>query len=157
MEGDVGGRGDREERTEGSVRELSHTADIGFRVEASTLADLFRLAASGLVAALGTEPAGESRREERIRLARPDLERLFVAWLRELLHGAMAGRSVPSVKEIAVEEDANGDVARISARVAWRAWGPETDPEREIKGVTYHGLEVRREDDRWHATVVLDV
>ncbi len=138
----------------GRIQELEHTADVGFRVEASAPAELFELAATGLVRALGLEAAeGEAVDEARVELARPDPERLLVAWLRALLGRAMAGGAVPAatVERIALE----GPQPSLSARVRWQPVA--AGPAREIKGVTYHGLEVAPADGGWHASVVLDV
>lgn len=138
----------------GRIHELEHTADVGFRVEASTPTELFELAAAGLVLALGLEPAeGQAADETRVELARPDPERLLVAWLRALLGRAMAGGAVPeaTVERIALE----GPQPSLSARVRWRPVA--AGPTREIKGVTYHGLDVAPADGGWHASVVLDV
>lgn len=138
----------------GHVEELAHTADVGFRVEAGTSERLFELAAVGLVRALGLEPGeAEGVPEERVELARPDRERLLVAWLRELLGRSTAEGSVPRATVEAA--DLEGPEPRLRARVRWLP--AASGPVREIKGVTYHGLEVEREGEGWHATVVLDV
>ena len=138
----------------GHVEELAHTADVGFRVRAETPERLFELAAVGLVRALGLE-AGEEEaaEEERVDLSRPDRERLLVAWLRELLGRAMAEGTVPRAEAESVNLD--GDDVRVRARVRWSP--AASGPAREIKGVTYHGLEVEQSGEGWHATVVLDV
>lgn len=139
------------------VQDLAHTADIGFEVEAASLPRLFELAAEGLVEALGLENArgGVDRApdRERIRLERPDVERLLVAWLRELLHRCTAERGVPEGTRVRLSGG-----TELDAEVAWGEWTTETAPVREIKGVTYHGLAVERRDDgTWHARVLLDV
>lgn len=166
-----------------AVHELDHTADIGFEVEASSLDGLFRLAARGLVSALGVDPAADadepeaeagapgaeaagadepapdgappSEPPEELTLERPDLERLLVAWLRELLHRSTAERLLPEVERVRVREPEGGHPPSLAARIAWRPCSD--DPVREIKGVTYHGLRVRKREDAWHARVVLDV
>lgn len=138
------------------VRELPHTADIGFEVEAPSLARLFALAAEGLVSALGVEAGAGPGAEEEVALSRPDLERLLVAWLRELLHRATTEDRVPVVRGVEVRTG-EGDGGRLRARVEWREWAEGTGPEREIKGVTYHDLAVEEDEDGWHARVVLDV
>lgn len=142
------------------LRELAHTADIGFEATAASPEELFEAAARGLVQALGLEPAGASGGAavdvDELEISRPDGERLLVEWLRELLAGAMSGRGVPAadVDEVALPD---GDAPFLRARVRWRPAAGE-GPGREIKGVTYHGLVVERRDDgRWHARVVLDV
>ena len=140
------------------LRELSHTADVGFEVEAPDLEGLFEGAARGLVDALGLSPADEAPDARpdarRVHLARPDLERLLVHWLRELLARAMAEGGVPEAAVRQVRSD--GEEASLRAEVRWRPSSPD-GPAREIKGVTYHGLRVARGDEGWHARVVLDV
>lgn len=171
----------------GTLHSLSHTADVGFEVEAASLDELFELSVGGLLACLGATaheaPSGDEPsdrepvdakapgrsptggEESRMELDRPDLERLLVAWLRELLYRATETSSVPRVASLQVEPAADrpaGDVpaaggsARLEAHLRWEPM--EGGPTREIKGVTYHGLDVSRgEDDRWHARVLLDV
>jgi SHS2 domain-containing protein len=103
---------------------------------------------------LGHEAGPDVLEEEAIRLERPDTERLLVAWLRTLQEGAERRGAVPAPMSIELEWEASG-AARLDARVAWHRRA--TDPVREIKGVTYHELEVREQDGRWEAIVVLDV
>lgn len=138
----------------GRLRELKHTADVGFRVEAASPEELFELAAEGLVRALGLEPGPPAEGEpERIELSRPDPERLLVAWLRELLARAQVDGTVPSAAVEAVT--LGGPAPRLEARIRWSP--AASGPVREIKGVTYHGLELARDPAGWHASVVLDV
>lgn len=170
----------------GTLHSLSHTADVGFDVEAETLDELFELSVGGLLASLGataregergeavggSAPAGASGartvgggaagggvvggEESVMELDRPDLERLLVAWLRELLYRATETSSVPRVAALEVTPPEDGP-ARLEARLRWVPM-EGSGPAREIKGVTYHGLDVARGDEgRWHARVVLDV
>lgn len=166
----------------GTLHSLSHTADVGFEVEAASLDELFELSVGGLLACLGATahqapPGDESgggepldakppdrgsaeATESRMELDRPDLERLLVAWLRELLYRATETSSVPRVASLRVAPAADGPAgdgpARLEADLRWEPM--EGGPTREIKGITYHGLDVSRgEDDRWHARVLLDV
>lgn len=138
------------------VRELAHTADIGFELQAAGLDRLFELAARGLAGSIGAEPASEPTEapDEEIRLSRPDLDRLLVAWLRELLYRSTTSRTVPLDVRVTVAER-EGAFA-LEAHVGWAPWDGE-GPSREIKGVTYHGLRVEERDGTWHAQVVLDV
>lgn len=140
-----------------TVRELPHTADVGFEVRAPSLEELFAGAARGLVAALGTQSAEGTAGDasESLHLHRPDLDRLLVHWLRELLARASARGEVPRVEVEEVEATGAGGDARLRATVAWLP--AASGPTREIKGVTYHGLAVERDGQDWHARVVLDV
>lgn len=135
---------------------LSHTADVGFRVHAPSLAELFQGAARGLALMLtgesGVDGAPAAAEAETWSLERPDLERLLVAWLRELLHRAQSGGELVAESQVEM-----AGPAALRARVVW--WPEESRPDlvREIKGVTYHGLRVEEREDGWHARVVLDV
>lgn len=152
------------------VDPLSHTADVGFEVEADTLDELFRGAAEGLVRTLRAEPeedgnagpagaaddgpvrADGEEETERLSLERPDRERLMVAWLRELLYRVTAESRFPEDVRVA-----HVGATTLEARVRWSAPGGH-GLAREVKGVTYHGLRVERAPDgRWHARLVLDV
>lgn len=134
---------------------------MGFRVEASSLEELFAGAARGLASVLlGSDP-GEGDGEptasaeggpERWSLSRPDMERLLVAWLRELLHRAQAEGRLPARTAVRLR-----DGPSLSADVWWDPARRSDDLVREIKGVTYHGLAIEERDDGWRARVVLDV
>lgn len=131
---------------------------MGFRLAADSPAALFRLAAEGLRRALGHEAAGAApeEEEEEVHLERPDTERLLVAWLRMLLEEGERRGAVPEPLTVTVDPAVGGaGAARLDARLAWR--GRSQAPVREVKGVTYHGLQVRERDGRWEAAVVLDV
>jgi SHS2 domain-containing protein len=135
-----------------AVRELAHTADVGFEIEASSAERLFELAAGGLFEALGASPSDLPGQEDTLELVRPDVERLLVAWLRELLDIALTREAVSTRTSVTLI----GDTA-LRAVIRWRPWTSD-GPTREIKGVTYHGLRVVADaDGRWHGRVVLDV
>lgn len=169
-----------------SVDPLSHTADVGYEVTADSLDELFRGAADGLMRTLGSgpapgegdgdgagEPAGASSRpgaagtgdadaagaetggaeRQELSLERPDRERLLVAWLREILYRATRDARHPDE----VDVEMTGPLS-LRAGIRWSAAGAAEPPVREVKGVTYHGLRVGRDEDgRWHARLVLDV
>lgn len=171
-----------------SVDPLSHTADVGYEVTADSLDELFRGAADGLMRILGPGPApggrdgdgagpgepsgahsrpgtagtgdadaagpqpGAAERQE-LSLERPDRERLLVAWLHEILYRATRDARQPEEVDVRMTGPSS-----LRAGIRWSAAGAADAPVREVKGVTYHGLRVGREEDgRWHARLVLDV
>lgn len=145
-------------RSGGSARAVDHTADVGLELGGPDLPALFSAAAFGLAGLLegrdeelgAREGPGGEGEEEEVRCAAPDLEALLVAWLRELVHRlstrpvALAGVVVDEVTDTA-----------LSARI--RLVASPRPPVREIKGVTYHDLRVRREGPGWAARVIFDV
>jgi len=170
-------RGDLE-----GVEELEHTADVGLRVEASSVEQLFHRAAAGTVRLVqgdpsdrgdhgtgaregaGSQGGGSELRSVEIRL--PDeagvdgpkaragsaaaFERLLAHWLREVLYLLEAERFLYGG---ATFDRLEPDHLEATVR------GNDSAPPgvREIKGVTYHGLAVRRTGDRWTAQVVFDL
>jgi SHS2 domain-containing protein len=138
-----------------AVTFLDHTADVGMDVEAADLPSLFHEAALGMVALL------RGREDTRLTVGAPvppatpiELEAdggaaLMAAWLRELLFlHESRGRDYVSSDFDALEGDA------LRGRVHTE---PVHDTVREIKGVTYHELSVRRAGNRWRARVIFDV
>ncbi|MEJ2216117.1 MAG: archease [Gemmatimonadota bacterium] len=130
------------------VTGLDHTADVGIAVRAPTLEELFRRAAAGMVALVGGVEGAANSESHAVELAAPDREALLVAWLREVLF-LFQTRAFQYV-------DAHFDVLSDTRLVA-RLDGTAAEPVMELKGVTYHALAVRREDDGWLARVVFDV
>ncbi len=134
------------------VRLLDHTADVGLELEAPDLETLFLRAARGAEALVGTtpEPAAAGGEEVAIALEAGDVALLLAEWLRELLFlRQVRGRSFVDAR---FEELT---ATRLAARIRLTPAGD--DAIREIKGVTYHGLEAVRRDDGWYARVIFDV
>jgi SHS2 domain-containing protein len=138
-------------------RTIEHTADLGLEIEAPTLERLFVTCAHGLAGVLlgdevggaGGETGGETEWRELV-LEAPDREALLVDWLRELLYIQISEGLVFRTAEI--------DELREGRLVARAGFAPPGKPvERELKGVTYHDLEVSRRGDAWFARIVFDL
>jgi SHS2 domain-containing protein len=140
--------------TETSLRFIEHTADVGIEVDAGTLAELFLTAASGMFTLLGESgedmtAASTPVENRRISLDADDIASLMVAWLRELLF-------IHESTGLALHDAEFGklDETRLDALISL---APAPPPAREIKGVTWHQLTVRRQNGAWHARVIFDV
>ena len=132
---------------------FEHTADLGFRIKANTLPELFEQAGLCLFAAI----------VERVEAIQPNLERqfsitgteidfLFFDWLRALL--LLADEEKLVLGKFAVTLSDNGLTAT--------AWGEPLDPSRhlisrEVKAITYHELLVEQTDTGWLAEVIVDI
>ena len=135
------------------VREIEHTADVGFEVEAPTLGVLFEragLATLGVAVELETVAPRERLALE---VHAEDTVSLLHDWLQHLVVRLQAGRF--AVCELAVDEVGGG---ALRARGA----GEPVDRARhrlhtEVKGVTYHQLAVRQTAGGWWARVIVDV
>ena len=132
---------------------IEHTADIGLRIRAATLNQLFVEAARALMGLL-LEDLHQVKPVERhsIQLEGKDRANLLVDWLSELLYLYSTRRLILIQFDVQVTD--NGLVAE--------ARGEKPDPARhtpdlDIKAVTYHGLKLKQDDQGWMAEVILDI
>ncbi len=132
---------------------FEHTADLGLRVRAGTLDELFAEAARALFSIIVTnldEVQGVTPRQYEIDGDQYDY--LLFDWLNELLYTFDTERLLFS--EFATEVGPAGLTA--SCR------GESLDAQRhqlehEVKAITYHGLSVRRSGEFWLAEVIVDI
>jgi SHS2 domain-containing protein len=134
-----------------SAREIEHTADVGFEVEAPGWGALLERAAL-VVAAMIVALDGVAARETlRFEVDAADREELLHDWLQAVLIRVQNG-FVPC--EVGVEASDTHVVATLR--------GEPLDPARhrvhgEVKGVTWHGLAVTETPAGLGARVILDV
>lgn len=137
----------------GTFRQFEHTADLGIEVEAKTLAELFEAAGRALFS-LMVDPSSVSAREaRRISAQGEDEEELLRAWLHQLLLAFAIGGFV--AREVEVERIDRSVVEGTIRGEPYREGRHRF--EREIKGVTYHGLTVEEASGKWMARVIFDV
>ena len=137
------------------VEELSHTAEIGLRIWAPTLAELYACAATAMLEMVDAQPDRTTTAQERtVAVAAPDRESLLVDWLNELLFlQETTGVYWPEVAVASVAQQENGVALRATVR-GWRASQP---PRLHVKAVTYHQLRVISADGGWRAEVFFDI
>ncbi|MFQ5690259.1 MAG: archease [Gemmatimonadota bacterium] len=152
------------------VWEIDHTADIGLSVCAPDAPELFRRAAWGMqrlthesVADDGAgSPESEGRRAHGARASRTGAESrtlvlsaanlgdLLVAWLRELLY-------VAEVEGLVLADASFERLGERQLRARVRLTPAAGPAIREVKGVTYHGLEASGDERGFRARVIFDV
>jgi protein archease len=136
------------------VREIEHTADLGFEVEAPTLPALFERAGLGLTGFMVDLAAVEPRAQTTLAVEADGLAELLHDFLQALLVRLQTGAFVAA--ELAVH-------VQGTARVEAVARGEPLDVRRhgfrgELKAVTYHELAVRQAPGGgWWARVIVDV
>lgn len=132
---------------------LDHTADMGFRVRAASLEELFVKAAEALVA-IAVNPLCAIPLEMRsLRCSGATLEDRFINWLNEVLWLLDGERFLPALfDDLRLEGDS------VSALV----WGEPRDDARHpprivVKAATFHQLVIREHNGMWEAEVFLDI
>jgi SHS2 domain-containing protein len=129
------------------------TADVGLLVWGRTMKELFENSAAGLFRIAASTRGVGMDVERRIRVRGADGPERLVAWLSEWLYlfdsEGFIGR------RFHVEKTGGGTVTGTG-------WGDIYDPGRhslrtEIKGVTYHGLEISVREKGFRARLIFDV
>ncbi len=132
---------------------FEHTADLGLRIRAASLEELYAEAGRALTAALVARPdAVQPTQRRTIRLDAAEPDDLLHDWLAELLYLFETERLLFS----------RFDVSLPSGGLEAAAWGDRADPARhevemEIKAITYHGLKLEPDAGGWLAEVIVDL
>jgi len=132
---------------------FEHTADLGLRIRADDLDELFAEAARALFSSIVTNLDDVRPSESRtLEIEADRQDDLLHDWLAELLYVFCADHVLLSQFEVNVAE------TRLTATVR----GEPIDTARheldaEIKAITYHGLKLARDDDGWLAEVIVDI
>ncbi|MBA7498102.1 Protein archease [subsurface metagenome] len=135
---------------------LEHTADIGIAAYGKTKKEVFINAAKGMFEII----AGESRNlkenfYDKIKLEADNPEGLFFAWLNELLYISETKLVILSKFKIKELSD-----FQIEAEVeGMKINPPSIKIEKEIKAVTYHRLEIKKDKESglWRAQIIFDI
>ncbi len=135
---------------------FDHTGDIGVRVRAANLGDLFADAAAALTATLVDPSTVLSREREWVSLAAPSLELLLVDWLNDLVFRFDVDEFV--VARVSPRIEQQQEEWKIEATIE----GEHLEPSRHhvklsIKGVTYHQLEIVKTESGFETSVVFDI
>jgi len=132
---------------------FEHTADLGLRIRASSLDQLFAEAGRGLfsliVADVSTVRATQGKQ---FRVTGNEVDYLMFDWLSELLYAFDSSHLL--LCEFRVRMDAKGLTADCL--------GEPVDPDRhllehEVKAITYHQFLVEERDGQWLAEFVVDI
>lgn len=133
------------------------TADVAFEAWGETREELFISAAAALLRTMVEEPEAVEQREElTIRLEHEELDLLLFTFLHELVFFKDARRLLLHVASVAIQEQEG--IFRLTAV----ARGEQIAPLRhqllvDVKAITLHKFRVVFEDQRWKATVVMDI
>ena len=139
----------------GTVSTFDHTADVGLRITADSLDDLFRTAAAGLFGyVVVNHDQVRPSETEPIDLAAEDTADLLVSWLNELIFRCETRHRLYSRFDVVVSEDGLHLSGTISGEPIDRS---RHVLDHEVKAVTHHGLSLRRDGSGWVAEVILDI
>ena len=135
---------------------LEHTADIGMAVYGKSKREVFINAARGMFEII----AGETKNlkenfYDKIKLEADNLEGLLFAWLNELLY--ISETKLVILSKLKIKELSD---FQVKAEVrGMKINPPSVKIEKEIKAVTYHRLEIKKDEKSglWRAQVIFDI
>jgi len=135
---------------------LEHTADIGIAAYGKTKREVFINAARGMFEII----AGETKNlkenfYDKIKLEADNLEGLLFAWLNELLY--ISETKLVILSKLKIKELSD---FQVKAEVrGMKINPPSVKIEKEIKAVTYHRLEIKKDEKSglWRAQVIFDI
>lgn len=133
-------------------------ADVAFEARASTREGLFRAALDATMNVMVADLDAIERKEARHELLSAENENdLLHDFLQRALYHKDADQLLLRAAEITISTDGSGRLT-LSAQLQ----GEKLDPTKhelvaDVKAVTHHRFEVRREGSEWIATAVLDV
>lgn len=154
---------------------FEHTADLGLRIRAPSLDQLFTEAAEALFCAtVENLDAVKPIQRIEVHLQGDDLALLLFDWLNELLYRFDTEHLVFGKFEAEVSSAMSrspdcdkvsgkiGSVGKPCHNLVASAWGESLDSSRhlfghEVKAITYHGLRVENEGNGWLAEVIVDI
>jgi SHS2 domain-containing protein len=129
-------------------RWIEHTAGLELTIEAPSREGVFEDALVAFAELTRAEPDGGEPTKHVVVAEAADPETLLAEWLSELVYLVETADFVPErIDELALRPTS------LWACVC----GRRAHPAPLVKTVAYHGLELRREADGWHAHIVLDV
>jgi len=137
---------------------FEHTADLGLRVVAPTLRELFADAARGLFAMIVANPQDVNTVEERTYQLRGDeADLLLFDWLNELLFTFETEHLLQREMDVTVDDSAEGGLLLTATCRGEPVDEKRHRMEHEVKAITYHGLVCERRGDGWFAELIVDI
>lgn len=129
---------------------IDHTADIGIKVNAKTLEELFIDSAMGMFDIIGHRNTGVDQKVE-ISLKNEMLEDMLHDWLSELLY-------IYETDNIAFSKFKFRKLDESHLKAT--AYGEVVEPENaktEIKAVTYHKLKIKKNKKGYGVEIIFDI
>lgn len=131
------------------------TADAAFEVEGRTLEELFRDAAIATFEVMVDAKSVELRITKEIELKNEAVDNLLFDWISELVYLKDADALIFSKFEVNIKKN---DLYELKATASGETINQEKHILRsDVKAVTYHMFEVKKEKENWTARVILDI
>jgi len=130
------------------------TADAAFVSFGKDLNEVFSNAGLALFEIITDTKNVETKQERKIEVTGHDLKSVMYSWLSELLFISSSENILFSKFKVELNED------EFTLRA--KCWGEEIDLDKhelkaEVKAITYHKMEIKKEDSLWKAQIIVDI
>lgn len=134
---------------------LEHTADIGIKINGSSLEELFKNAFYGILSIVAE--TGISNCENKIiKLTAPDKESLLIDFLNELLYLINAEKWLPAeIDKLSINVNIDGN--KLEAAIKGKKYTLPDTITTEVKAATYHNIKISNTVDNWETKVFFDI
>lgn len=133
---------------------LPHTADVKFEAFGITLRDLFRNSALAMCNAMYETKKVEEKESARIELQAQNTEQLLHKFLEEILFQIDTKQLLFREFRLVIDEKHNS----LSCELSGESINAEKHTiKSQVKAVTWHQFELKKNGKEWKATVLLDV
>lgn len=139
---------------------IEHTADVGIKVWAHTLKELFEESALGMVSQMYDPSKVNPLESTSLSLRAETIEELLLAWLKEILFIIENEKRVFSAFQIEKENFSSQNPKSLNIQALLK--GEKLDLSRhdickEIKGITRHGFYMKRNGPWWETNILFDI
>lgn len=136
---------------------VDHTADIAIEVSGSTYMELFIASLAGWKNSVINAAATEQKTEiKEITLQENTVEELLVSFLQELNYLFENKKIYPaSLSDLHIEK--RNDHYLMRSVILFAPVSPEDEVKTEIKAVTFHQLDIKKENDVFKTLIVFDI
>ena len=134
---------------------FDHTADIGMKAWGESMARMFENAAKGMFSIIFDIADAEPTRTMKLDLDQKEenAEQMLVDWLSELLYILDTQDLVPTSFRVT-----HLDGEHLEAEISGNPFNKEIHRYKtEVKSVTYHMLEIGRENDKYFGRILFDI
>ena len=140
----------------GGFRFLEHVSDVLVEAWGETLEEAFKQAAKAFFETMVEVDKIEKRKTENITAEGFDLQSLLYEWLEQLLIIHEVRNMVFSEFDVKISKEQDNYTLKAIA------YGENYDPEKHsskvaVKAITYHEMEIKRENDRYILKFLLDI
>ncbi len=131
------------------------TADIGVVAYGKDLSELFENCALAVFDIMCNVKKVSPKEVREINVEEEDLGDLLVSWLTELL--AIKDIENMLFGKFEVKIDRKNGKYILSGKAYGEKAKKEHEPETEVKAITYHRMEIKKEDSLWKAKFIVDI